>query len=299
MKETIPLPSAFAAMRRSAMRKKSNVEIVEALALRRWKSFDGRTVFVGEVAFFFYLCDTGVAVVGWVAEDDEDRVLLLDLFGVFALAAELFEDYGLGMLFGNPAGESVGEKDSGAVIVGEGSACSLQQRGNLEVGDDEWRGHDLEAEDAGEGDGTEVVRDKRGVVTGIFKQRVMDAMQNGGEIGSGAATGVENADGGTGEAEGLIELGAEKMIDALDHVADDFFGGVPDAKFLAQLGVEGFKEGLVEVGNRFVFAEGFEEGRLNAVEGFSGEVENLLKLDGIQRSGVGYFAKELAEDGNA
>ena len=127
----------------------------------------------------------------------------------------------------------------------------------------------------------------------------MNAIENGGEIGSGAATGIEDADGGTGEAERLVEFGAEKMIDALDHVADDFFWGVPDAELLAQFGVEGFEEGLVEVGDGFFFTEDFEESGLNAVEGFSGEVENFLKLDRIQGSGVGYFSEELAEDGDA
>ena len=89
------------------------------------------------------------------------------------------------------------------------------------------------------------------------------------------------------------------MIDALDHVLNDLFGRVPDAKVLAELGIEGFKEWLVKVGDGFVFTEGFKKGRLNAVEGLAGEVENLLKLDGIQRPRVGYLTKELAEDGDA
>ena len=97
----------------------------------------------------------------------------------------------------------------------------------------------------------------------------------------------------------MVELGAKKMVDAFDHVVDDFFGGVPDAEFLAQVGVEGFEEGLVEVGDRFFFAEDFEECGLHAVESFSGEIENLLKLDGIQRSGIGHLAEEFAQNGNA
>ena len=36
--------------------------------------------------------------------------------------------------------------------------------------DDEWRGHDLEAEDAGEGGGTEIVGDKRIVVTSTAQE---------------------------------------------------------------------------------------------------------------------------------
>ena len=124
-------------------------------------------------------------------------------------------------------------------------------------------------------------------------------MEDGGEIGSGAAAGVEDADGGAGKAEGLIELGAEEMIDALDHVLDDFFGRVPDAEVFAELGIEGFKKRLVEVGDGLVFAEGIEECGLDAVEGFSGEIEHFLKLDGVERAGLGDLAEELAKDGNA
>jgi hypothetical protein len=51
-------------------------------------------------------------------------------------------------------------------------------------------------------------------------------MEDGGEVGSGTAAGVEDADGGAGQAEGLVELGAQKMVNALDHVLDDLFGGV-------------------------------------------------------------------------
>ena len=68
------------------------------------------------------------------------------------------------------------------------------------------------------------------------------------------------------------------MIDAFDHVFDDWLGRVPDAKIFAKLGIEGFKKGLVEIGDGLVFAEGIKECRLDAVESFSGEVEHLLKL---------------------
>jgi hypothetical protein len=86
------------------------------------------------------------------------------------------------------------------------------------------------------------------------------------------------------------------MVNAGDHILDDFFGCVPDAEVLTQLGIEGFKEGLVEVSNGFVFAKSCEKSGLNAVEGFSGEIEHLLELDGVESAGVGDFAEEFAED---
>ena len=68
------------------------------------------------------------------------------------------------------------------------------------------------------------IRNERVVVAGLLAAESVDAMQDVDEIGSGAAAGVEHANGGAGEAEGSIELGAEQVIDALDHVADDFSG---------------------------------------------------------------------------
>jgi hypothetical protein len=124
-------------------------------------------------------------------------------------------------------------------------------------------------------------------------------MEDGSEIGSGPAAGVEDADGGAGQAQGLLELGAEQMVNAGNHILDDFFGGVPDAEVLAELGIEGFKKGLVEVGDGLVFAEGIEECGLNAVEGFSCQIENFLELDGVECSWFRDLAEELAENGDA
>ena len=49
--------------------KKSNVEVVEALSLRRGKTFDGCAVLIGEVALLFDLRNARIAVVRRVAED--------------------------------------------------------------------------------------------------------------------------------------------------------------------------------------------------------------------------------------
>jgi len=167
------------------------------------------------------------------------------------------------------------------------------------VGDDEGRGHDLKTEDTGEGGGAEGIGNEGGVVSGIFEQCAVDAVEDGGEIGSGAAAGIEDADGGASETEGLVEVGAQKLVNALDHVFDDLPGGVPDTEVFAELGIECFEKRLVEVGNCFVFAEGVEECGLDAVERFSGEVENLLELCGVESAGVGDLAEKLAEDRDA
>ena len=154
MKQTMPHPPCCHDLRIAddaafGDAEESYIEIVETLALRSGQAGYGFAVCGGEVALLFDLGDARVAVVRRIAEDDEDGVVLLDVLGVFALSLELLEDVGLGMALGNPAGEGVGEEDSGAVLVGEGSAGGFQQSCDLEVGDDERRGHDFKAEDAG------------------------------------------------------------------------------------------------------------------------------------------------------
>ncbi len=86
------------------------------------------------------------------------------------------------------------------------------------------------------------------------------------------------------------------MVDALDHVLDDFTRGVPDAELLAQLRVEGFEEGLVEVGDGFLALEDVEETALDAVECFAGELEYLRELDGVEVMAIGDLTEELPQD---
>jgi hypothetical protein len=89
------------------------------------------------------------------------------------------------------------------------------------------------------------------------------------------------------------------MVNAGHHILDDFFGGVPDAEVFAELWIESFEKWLVEVGDGFVFAEGIEKSGLNAVEGFTGEIEYLLELDGVECSWFRDLAEELAKNGDA
>lgn len=84
------------------------------------------------------------------------------------------------------------------------------------MGDDEGGGHDLEAEDSFERCGAETVGNAPVVFAGLFEQGAVDALEDGGEVGSGAAAGVEDADVRGGEAERLVELSAEELVDTLD-----------------------------------------------------------------------------------
>ncbi len=199
----------------------------------------------------------------------------------------------------DPAGEGVGEKNLGALRGRERSAGVFEKLCDLQVRNDERRGHDLEAEDTGGGGAAEVCADERVVVPGLLAKSALNAVKYFDEIGSGAAARVEHLHVGAGEPERLVKLGAQEMIDALNHVADDFARGVPDPEFLAQLWIEGFKEGLVEVLDGVFLTEGCEEVALDAVEGVGGVVEDLGDLDGVQRSGLGDGVEERAENGDA
>ena len=148
------------------------------------------------------------------------------------------------------------------------------------MGYDEWCGHDLEAEhalgggllDAGAGEGAEAAALKVGG----------DASQHLGEVCAGAAAGVEHVDVIGGQAFGDSEVVLQRTVDAGDHVSDDLGGGVPDAELLAEDGVEGLQEGLVEVGDGRALAEPVEEGAaVDAVKGCGGPIQHLDEAQGL------------------
>ena len=82
-----------------------------------------------------------------------------------------------------------------------------------------------------------------------------DAAQHLGEVGSSAAAGVEHVDVLRRQPVRDAEIVLQRLVHAGHHVADDFGGRVPDAQLLAQAGVEGFQERLVEIGHRLALVE--------------------------------------------
>lgn len=62
---------------------------------------------------------------------------------------------------------------------------------------------------------------------------------------------------------GNAQLSAQRMIDARHLVLHDLARRVPDAKLLAQFGVEGFEEGFVEILDRVPRLELLEEASLS------------------------------------
>ena len=116
---------------------------------------------------------------------------------------------------------------------------------------------------------------------------VGDASQHLGEVRAGAAAWIEYGDVIGGQAFGDSEVVLQRPVDAGDHVSDDLGGGVPDAELLAEGGVEGLQEGLVEVWDGLALAEPVEEGdAVDAVEGGCGPVQHLDQAQGLEASGV-------------
>ena len=121
------------------------------------------------------------------------------------------------------------------------------------MGDDERRGHDLEAEDA-LGCGLLDARSCQSAQAASL-QIVGDPAQHLGEVCPGAAAGIEHVDVLRRQPVGDAEIVLERPVHAGDHVAHHLGRRVPDAELLAQLGVERFKEWLVEILYRLTLAE--------------------------------------------
>ena len=232
------------------------------------------------------------AVVGRIAEDDEYRRLLLHPLRAVALLLEL----GKGKRLGRarlPAGERVGEEHAGALapIIGERRIEVLHRQANLQMGDDEGRGHDLEAEhplgrrlpDPCAGERPEALTFEIGG----------DAAQHLRQIGAGTAARVEHEDVLRRESVRDAEVVLQRPVHPRDHVADHFGRRVPDAELLAQRRVERFEEGLVEVRHRLAFVEAGEERlAVHPVEGGGGPVQHLDQAERLQATGLGELLEQ-------
>ena len=169
---------------------------------------------------------------------------------------------------------------------------------DLEVGDDVRGGQEFEAVQVLFGDLADFQRGLGRAVS--FDEAGVDEAEGFHQIGPGAAAGIEDDDGGIGEAIGQVEIFPQGGIDAADHVADDFRRGVPDAEVFAQLGIELGEEGFVEILDGIAHVvSGEEAGAVHAGEAFLGPVEDFLQVEGADLPAVGELDEEGAEDGQA
>ena len=192
-----------------------------------------------------------------------------------------------------PAGERIGEEHAGAFgfVVGQRRAEVLQGQADLQMGNDEGRRHDLEAEHPlrrrlfhpRAGEGTEALSFEVGG----------DAAQHFRQIRAGAAARIEHVDVLRGETVRDAKIVLQRLVHAGDHVADHFRRRVPDTELLAQVGVEGFEEGFVEVGHRLAFLEtGEEGGPVHPVERRRGPVQHFDEAERLQAAGIGKLLEQ-------
>src|SRR5690606_26772698 len=105
----------------------AHVKIVEPLAL--WPSHSlGLAVGLRQVALLADR-DAGKAVVWRIAENDEDRRLLLQCLGLLALFLQTGKRQRL-LVFGLPAGQGIREIDAGALVILETCTEPLQLAAN-------------------------------------------------------------------------------------------------------------------------------------------------------------------------
>ena len=159
------------------------------------------------------------------------------------------------------------------------------------MGDDEGRGHDLEAEHAL----------RRRLANPRPHERPEaataevggDAAQHLGQIGTGAATRVEHVDVLGRESVRDVEVVLQRPVHAGHHVANHLRRRVPDTELLAQVRVEGFEEGLVEVRNCLAFVEAGEERlAVHPVERRRRPVQHLDQAERLEPSGVGELLEQ-------
>ena len=107
----------------------------------------------------------------------------------------------------------------------------LQRESDLQMRDDEGRGHDLEAEHAAHGCLLHPRADER--TEAPAREVGGDAAQDFRQIGPGAAARIEHVDVLRRESIGNAEVVLHRLVHAGDHVADHFRWRVPDTELLA------------------------------------------------------------------
>jgi len=159
----------------------------------------------------------------------------------------------------------------------------------------ERRGHDLEPEHPFERRFLHVQALERALA--FFRERVVDALQNGREIGARAAAGIEDDHVFGGEAVLLAQVFPQRLIDARDHVGHDLVRGVPDAQLAPEFGIERFEKRLVEKLHGVSFVEALEERlALDAVQRRRRPVEQLFEAERFQGFRIGELPKERRDE---
>ena len=188
-----------------------------------------------------------------------------------------------------PVGQRVGEVNRRQLLFLAGQpnpfpqrhAEALQIEAHLHVRHHERSGQYLETENPVKSRRLDLLADQRVAV--LLPEGLLDALEHRDDVRPRAGAGVEHVDVVAGQPVGQPELGAQHGVHPLDHVVHHLRRRVPDAQLLAEIGIEGLKERLVEVLNRVLFAEHLEESLVvDPAERRRRPVDNLDEFGGAK-----------------
>ena len=182
--------------------------------------------------------------IGWIAQDDQDGALLLDLARQAGLLGQRGHA-GQVRLFQLLHLQGVGQVELKALIVTQTVPQLLQEEGHLEVPHGVGGHHQLE--------GVEVLQDVIAdellpAARAVFALELPHRLLAGsGDEGHGPRRRVEQSDPLGGQAVAATELLPQQLVERADDVGDHWLRCVVDPAPLALLGVVLGQKGLVEV----------------------------------------------------
>ena len=266
----------------------------------RLRRFLGRAVRSRQRALLLHAGNPRQAIVGRVAQNDQNRCVALHALGGLALLLHFAEHELLGVLHWLPSGERVCEEYAGAFMPGFGQRCPerLQQQTQLEVRHRKRGGQDLEAEHALQRRRLEIMAGER--IAAVLAQRVGDLAQHLDQVRARPTARVQNVHIRIGQPVLDAQRVAQLGIHARHHVLHHLDRRVPDTQVLAQFGIECLQERLVEVLYGVAFFEVSEErSAINAVQRRARPIEDLRQVHRLQLARFGDFVEELPQDRHA
>jgi hypothetical protein len=117
--------------------------------------------------------------------------------------------------------------------------------------------------------------------------------------GPGSAAGIEDIDARVSKTVSDAEFLAQRRIDAVDHVANDFGRRIPNAEILPQRRVEGCQERLIEIlDSELVIERRKERGAIDAIERGTCPAENLDKTKRAETARRRHLFEQIADHGD-
>ena len=233
-------------------------------------------------------------------KDDQHRHLLLHPLGAGTLLIKLRERRRF-LHRRLPARQRVGQEYPGAFCLvprssrgqalGQRRVEVLHGETDLQVRDDERRGHDLKPEHSLGGSLLHLCSCERAQSATL--QVLCDAAQHLADVRAGAAAWIEHVDVLSRQPVLYAEVVPERHVHASNHVAHHLGRRVPDSELSAQRRVERLQERLVEVLHRLSLVEPLDERlAVHAIQRVGSPVQHLDEVQRPQSAWVGQLLEQ-------